>query len=172
MDLLTDMTIRYVLAQVTAGAQVVQLFDSWVGCLSPADYDCYVAPYTRRIFAALAQTGVPTIHFGTGTAGLLVEMAAAGGDLIGVDWRISLAEAWEQIGFARGIQGNLDPAVLLAPEDVMRQRAIGVLQEAAGRPGHIFNLGHGVLPESPRDHLRRLVEIVHDYRVEVEKNAS
>ncbi len=170
MGVLTHATIRYLLAQIGAGAQAIQLFDSWVGCLSPADYQAHVAPFTRDVFAALATAGVPTIHFGTGTAGLLPLMAAAGGDVIGVDWRIGLDDAWTQIGYNRGIQGNLDPAVLLAPLDVIRQRAQKVLEQAARRPGHIFNLGHGVLPQAPRERLRWLVEMVHEYSVTGERS--
>lgn len=169
MDLLTQMTIDYLRAQVASGANVVQVFDSWVGCLSPADYARYVAPSMRRIFAALAEGGVPAIHFGTATAGLLEALAAAGGEVIGVDWRIRLDEAWRRIGPQRGIQGNLDPAVLLAPPEVIEERAREVLRQAAGRPGHIFNLGHGVLPQTPRHHLRRLVDVVHAFQIEEER---
>jgi uroporphyrinogen decarboxylase len=161
MELLTDMAVRYLRAQIDAGIHAVQLFDSWVGCLAPGDYRAAVAPYSRRIFDALALAGVPAIHFGTGTAGLLGEMAAAGGDVIGVDWRIDLDAAWAQIGPGRGIQGNLDPAALLAPDPVLRRKAAAVLAQAAGRPGHIFNLGHGVLPQTERSRLRMLVDLVH-----------
>ncbi len=162
MEQLTDMVVRYVRAQIAAGVQVVQLFDSWVGCLSPADYVSHVAPYTGPIFAALQQAHVPAIHFGTGTAGMLAEMAAAGGDVIGVDWRIALDRAWAHIG-ARGIQGNLDPAVLLGSREVIRERTQQILRQAAGRPGHIFNLGHGVLPQTSREHLRYVVDLVHEH---------
>lgn len=169
MDLLTQMTIDYLRAQVASGAKVVQVFDSWVGCLSPVDYARYAAPSMRRIFAALAEGGVPAIHFGTATAGLLEAMATLGGDVIGVDWRIRLDEAWKRIGPQHGIQGNLDPAVLLAPPEVIEERAGEVLRQAAGRRGHIFNLGHGVLPQTPRHHLRRLVDVVHAFQVEDER---
>lgn len=168
MTRLTDAAIGYLRAQIAAGVQAVQLFDSWIGCLSPADYERAVAPHSRRIFEAVAQTGVPAIHFGTGTAGLVDVMARAGGDVIGVDWRIGLADAWARIG-ARGIQGNLDPAVLLAEWDVVRDRARQVLDQAAGRPGHIFNLGHGVLPQTSPEMLRRLVEFVHTASVREER---
>lgn len=169
MERLTAMTIQYLLAQITAGAQAVQLFDSWVGCLGPADYAESVAPSIRRIFAAVREAGVPAIHFGTGTSGLLEQMADAGGDVIAVDWRMGLAAAWARIGFGRGIQGNLDPTVLLAPRAAVEWHAATILAQAAGRPGHIFNLGHGVLPETPQDRLRGLVEFVHDYpRTEVQ----
>ncbi|TMI75285.1 MAG: uroporphyrinogen decarboxylase [Bacillati bacterium ANGP1] len=163
MELLTDMVIRYLGTQVAAGVQAVQLFDSWVGCLGATDYAQHVAPYIRAIAAALRPAGTPMIHFGTGTAGLLPEMAAAGGEVIGVDWRIPLAEAWARIGYDRGIQGNLDPAVLLAPRDIVRRRTLEILRQAAGRPGHVFNLGHGVLPQTPREHLRYVVDLVHEY---------
>lgn len=162
MHRLTDATIAYLQAQVAAGAQAVQLFDSWVGALAPRDYETAVMPHMQRLFGALAALEVPVIHFGTGTAGLLPLMARAGGDVIGVDWRIRLSDAWAQIGDA-GIQGNLDPAVLLAPFEVAAAAAREILSESAARPGHIFNLGHGVLPQTPPDHLRRLVELVHEH---------
>jgi uroporphyrinogen decarboxylase len=161
MERLTEVTIRYLRAQVAAGVQVVQLFDSWMGDLGRREYQRHVLPHTRRIFAALREEGVPTIHFGTGTVGLLEQMAEAGPDLVSVDWRVPLDEAWSRIGAGKGIQGNLDPAVLLTPMEVVREQAAGVLATAGGRPGHIFNLGHGVLPDTPSDHLRQLVEFVH-----------
>jgi len=164
MERLTTMTTAYLTTQVASGASAVQLFDSWVGCLSPAEYTMSVAPYVRRIFDAVRESGVPAIHFGTGTAGLLGEMAAAGGDVIGVDWRIALSAAWARIGADRAIQGNLDPSVLLAPRDVVQTQAAAVLAQAAGRAGHIFNLGHGVLPDTPQEALRDLVQFVHSYR--------
>lgn len=160
LDRLAEMTAAYLHLQVTAGVQAVQLFDSWAGCLSPSDYAAFAAPYTRAVCERIVPIGVPIIHFGTNTSGLLPLMAAAGGDVIGVDWRIALDDAWNRIG-PRGIQGNLDPTVLLAEPAVIESRAAGVLAQAAGRPGHIFNLGHGVLPETPQDHLRRLVDFVH-----------
>jgi uroporphyrinogen decarboxylase len=161
MTRLTDATIAYLRAQALAGAQALQLFDSWVGALSPRDYESAILPHMRRLFEALRGLGVPTIHFGTGTAGLLGLMARAGGDVIGVDWRIGLADAWDRIG-AAGIQGNLDPAIALGPFDVVAAAARAILRDAAGRNGHIFNLGHGVLPETPPDNLRRLVDLVHE----------
>jgi uroporphyrinogen decarboxylase len=149
-------------AQARAGADVVQLFDSWVGALSPDDYEEFVAPWSARIFDALRAAGVPAIHFGTGTATLLEGMAAAGGDVIGLDWRIPLDEGWRRVGTgARAVQGNLDPAVLLAPWERVAAAARDVLARAGGRPGHIFNLGHGVLPETEPDVLGRLRELVH-----------
>jgi uroporphyrinogen decarboxylase len=161
METLTEVTVRYLRAQVAAGVQVVQLFDSWMGDLGRREYEAAVLPYSRRIFEAVRATGVPTIHFGTGTVGLLEAMAAAGSDLVSVDWRVPLDEAWRRIGLGKGIQGNLDPAVLLAPYEVVARQADRVLAEAGGRDGHIFNLGHGVLPDTPSDHLTRLVSHVH-----------
>jgi uroporphyrinogen decarboxylase len=161
METLTEVTIRYLRAQAEAGAQVLQLFDSWVGALGRPEYEEYVLPHSARIFAALADTGVPTIHFGTATAGLLEQMASAGSDIVSVDWRIPLDEAWARIGDQQGIQGNLDPAVLMAPFEIVEREARKVLDRAAGRPGHIFNLGHGVLADTPSDRLTRLVELVH-----------
>ncbi len=160
MERLAAMVVVYLQAQVGAGADVVQLFDSWVGGLGPADYQRYVQPHVRRIFAALH--GVPTIHFGTGTAALIELLAEAGGDVIGLDHRLPLAEAWKRVGHDRGIQGNLDAARLLAGWEATRDGAQVVLDEAAGRSGHIFNLGHGVLPQTDPELLHRLVDYVHE----------
>lgn len=160
MERLSVMVVAYLRAQVEAGADVVQLFDSWVGGLGPADYREFVQPHVRRIFASLAD--VPTIHFGTGTSALLELLAEAGGDVIGVDHRVSLADAWRRLGPERGIQGNLDSARLLAGWDATRVGAQVVLDEAASRRGHVFNLGHGVLPQTDTDLLRRLVDFVHE----------
>ena len=156
---LSGMAIAYLQAQVDAGADVVQLFDSWVGGLGPADYVTYVQPHVRRIFDALT---VPTIHFATGAAGLLELMADAGGDVIGVDHRLSLADAWRRVGYHRGIQGNLDAGRLLGGWAPTEAGTRAVLEEAGGRPGHVFNLGHGVLPQTDPDLLRRLVDFVHN----------
>jgi uroporphyrinogen decarboxylase len=161
METLTEVTIRYLTAQVEAGVEVVQLFDSWMGSLGRREYEENVLPYSRRIFDAVNALGVPTIHFGTGTAGLLEQMTAAGSALISVDWRVPLDEAWSRIGHDRGIQGNLDPAVLMAPWAVIEREARRVLDYAGDRPGHVFNLGHGVLADTPPGHLTRLVELVH-----------
>lgn len=161
MNKLTEVVIRYLVAQTRAGADVVQLFDSWVGALSPSTYRRFVQPYSRRIFQAVKQTGTPSIHFGTGTASLLELMAAAGGDVISIDWRMDLDDAWARIGYDRGIQGNLDPTLLLTPWNVIEEGMYDVLRRAANRPGHIFNLGHGVLADTPPEMLRRLVEAVH-----------
>ncbi len=162
MTRLSGLVLDYLLAQVEAGAQIVQLFDSWVGCLSPSDYRRYVLPHMSGIFSGLRRSGAPSIHFGTGTVGILSLMREAGGDVIGIDWRVDLGEAWRMIGYDRGIQGNLDPALLLGPWPVIEDGARRVIEAAGGRPGHIFNLGHGVLPASPVEHLQRLVEFVHD----------
>jgi len=159
MDKLASTFAAYVAACVRAGADVIQLFDSWVGALSVHDYREFAAPYSER---ALAAVDVPTIHFATGDAHLLEERTAAGGDVIGIDWRVPLDVAWERIGDDRGIQGNLDGAVLLGPWERVAAGAEAVLERAGGRPGHIFNLGHGVLPATDPAALRRLVELVHE----------
>jgi uroporphyrinogen decarboxylase len=159
MSKLADMAIRYLNAQVDAGAHVVQLFDSWVGGLGPAEYEAYVQPHVARIFDGVT---APTIHFGTGASALLGQMAAAGGDVIGVDHRVSLAAAWDVIGHDRGIQGNLDGARLLGGWEAVEAGATRVLAQAAGRRGHVFNLGHGVLPGTDPELLRRLVDLVHE----------
>jgi uroporphyrinogen decarboxylase len=161
MDRLTEAMISYLQAQIEAGADVVQVFDSWVGALAPADYERAVLPWMQRLFAALRPSGTPTIYFGTGTTAILEAMASAGSDLLSVDWRVRLDDAWRRIGPERGIQGNLDPVRPLAGWEVAQVGAREVLAQAGGRPGHIFNLGHGVLPETSPDVLRRLVDFVH-----------
>jgi len=162
MNFLVDGMATYLRAQVDAGAQALQLFDSWAGALSPREYDESVSPFTRRLFHEIRETGVPCIHFGTGTSGFLESFAAAGGDVVGVDWRIPIDTAWRRIGEDRGIQGNLDPAALLGPADVWRPAAQDVLDRIGNRTGHVFNLGHGVLPETHQDELRALVGLVHE----------
>jgi uroporphyrinogen decarboxylase len=163
MEKLTETFARYVAAKARAGADVIQVFDSWVGALSPSDYEEFVAPYSARILAA---ADVPTIHFGTGTATLLSSMADAGGDVIGLDWRIPLDRGWTEVGEDRGVQGNLDPAVLLGPWERIESETRAILARAGGRPGHVFNLGHGVPPETDPAVLRRLTEFVHEATVE------
>lgn len=153
----------YLNAQIDAGAQLVQLFDSWVGCLGPDDYRRFVLPHSRAAIAAIRE-GVPVIHFATGNPALLPLLSEAGGSVIGVDWRIRLDDAWRAIGSDKGIQGNLDPTVLLASPAEIRRRAREILGQAAGRPGHIFNLGHGVLPQTPVENVLALVEEVHGFR--------
>jgi uroporphyrinogen decarboxylase len=160
MERLVDATALYLNAQVRAGAQAIQVFDSWVGTLGPDDYRTYVLPSMRRLFGLLPPE-VPAIHFGTGTSSLLELQREAGGQVVGLDWRVDLAQAWDRLGPDVAVQGNLDPAVLLAPWPVVEQHARRILERASGRPGHIFNLGHGVLPNTPVDTVRRLVELVH-----------
>ena len=166
MEKLTEVVGQYLLAQARAGANALQLFDSWVGQLSPDDYRRLVLPYSRRAIEIARQAGVPIIHFGTDTNGMLELIRDAGGDVIGVDWRIDLAAGWQRLGSDVAIQGNLDPVALFAPWPQLRERARRVLDSAAsvGRPGHIFNLGHGILPQTPVDNVRRLVDFVHEYR--------
>ena len=164
MEKLTDAFSRYVRGQVRAGADVIQLFDSWVGALSPADYEEFVQPYSARI---LASVDCPTIHFGTGTATLLEQMRDAGGDVIGLDWRIPLDVGWEAVGGERGVQGNLDGALLLGPWERVERGALDVLARAAGRAGHVFNLGHGVVPDTDPALLGRLRELVHEHTARV-----
>ena len=153
----------YLVAQVEAGAQAVQLFDSWVGCLSPDDYREYVLPHSRFVLRQVGATGVPVIHFGTGTAALLPLMKEAGGDVIGLDWRTPLDWGWRQVGPGVGVQGNLDPAALFAPRPELERRLRRILEQAAGRPGHIFNLGHGILPGTPVENVKAVVEMVHEF---------
>jgi uroporphyrinogen decarboxylase len=157
MEKLADQFSRYVAGKVRAGADVIQLFDSWVGALSPSDYEEFVAPYSARI---LRSVDAPTIHFGTGTAGLLGLMADSGGDVIGLDWRVALDRGWSEVGEDRGVQGNLDPLVLLGPWERIEADSRDILDRAAGRPGHVFNLGHGVPPDTDPAVLRRLTELV------------
>lgn len=160
--LATTMT-GYLKAQVAAGARAIQLFDSWVGALAREDYESRVVSHTRVMFESLAALDVPRIHFGTDTASLLEPIARSGPDVISLDWRMPLDEGWQRVGLQRAIQGNLDPAVLLGPEDFVRERAREVLRRAGGRPGHIFNLGHGVLPDTPVENLQVLIETVHSW---------
>jgi uroporphyrinogen decarboxylase len=160
MELLADATAVYLNAQIAAGAQVVQVFDSWVGTLSPHDYRQFVQPHMYRLFSRL-DPAAPAIHFGTGTATLLELQRDAGGVVIGLDWRVELDEAWQRLGPVVAIQGNLDPAVLLGPRSEIQRQARRILRQAGGRPGHIFNLGHGILPQTPVDNVRALIDIVH-----------
>jgi uroporphyrinogen decarboxylase len=163
---LTDITISFLQIQVTAGASAVQLFDSWVGTLSPEDYRAAVLPHSKRVFEALAGTGVVRLHFGVGTGELLGLMSEAGAEVVGVDWRVSLDEAARRVDIGTALQGNLDPAVLLAPWDVVERRARDVLSRGRTAEGHIFNLGHGVLPETEPDVLARLTDYVHEQTVQ------
>ena len=160
MSLIAASLVKYLNAQIDAGAQAVQLFDSWVGCLSPDDYREFVLPHTRAVIQGV-KPGVPVIHFGTGTATLLELMREAGGDVIGLDWRVRLNEGWQRVGHDVAIMGNLDPVALFAERKVLLAQAKRVLDQAEGRPGHIFNLGHGILPETPVENVIALVEFVH-----------
>lgn len=161
MGRLARSVARHLTAQIAAGAQAVQLFDSWVGCLGPDDYRRYVMPHTQSVIAALPM-GVPVIHFGAGNPALLPLLCEAGGDVLGIDWRVRLDDAWRTVGHERAVQGNLDPLALLAPRDEIRRRAKETLDQAAGRPGHIFNLGHGIVPQTPVDNVIALVDAVHE----------
>ena len=162
LEKLATVMSEYLIAQVEAGARALQIFDSWVGTLSPADYESRVLPYTRRIFEATRELEVPRIHFGTGTAGLLELIASSGADVISLDWRIDIGAGWKRIGHGLGVQGNLDPAILLGPVNEVIAGAHHVLRRAEGRRGHIFNLGHGVLPGSSLENLQALVETVRE----------
>ena len=159
-----DMMADYLTAQIEAGVQAVQIFDSWAGALGRADYREFALPHTTRIFSALKGSGVPLIHFGVGTTAILRDIADAGGDVVGVDWRQPLDEAWETIGYDRAVQGNMDPTLLLGPEDRLFAGADDVLRRANGRPGHVFNLGHGVLPDTPLERVQALARHVHETR--------
>ncbi len=161
MEKLTNLVVRFLKAQVSAGADAVQIFDSWVGCLSPDDYKAFVLPHMKRLFEETDELGVPRIHFGTGTATLLTLMKEAGGEVIGLDWRVHLDEAWQRLNFEVAVQGNLDPATLLGPFEFVRERTLDILKRAGGRTGHIFNLGHGILPQTDPDNIARLVDLVH-----------
>ncbi len=163
MNKISDVIINYLLAQIKAGADAVQLFDSWIGCLSTEDYRQYVLPHSRKVIEYIKkEEDVPVIHFGTNTTTLLQSMKEAGGDVIGLDWRINFDEGWEKIGFDRAVQGNLDPVVLLSNTVEIEKRVKDILKRADGRSGHIFNLGHGILPETPVDNVIALVDMVHN----------
>ena len=161
MSLISRALVKYLNAQVDAGAQALQLFDSWVGCLSPDDYREYVLPHTRSVIAGIA-SDTPVIHFGTGTGELLKLISEAGGNVIGIDWRVRLDDGWERVGRDKAVMGNLDPVALFANREQLRGQAKTILEQAGGRPGHIFNLGHGILPETPVENVIALVEMVHE----------
>ncbi|HUZ88700.1 MAG TPA: uroporphyrinogen decarboxylase [Candidatus Acidoferrales bacterium] len=158
---LAALAVDYLVAQVGAGAAAIQIFDSWVGILSQEDYVKRILPHTSAIFESLSVLAVPRIHFGTGTAGILEQIANSGADVVGLDWRVPLDQGWSRIGAGLAVQGNLDPALLLAPRPYLAERVREVLERAGGRPGHIFNLGHGVLPQTSPDALQEVVELVH-----------
>jgi uroporphyrinogen decarboxylase len=159
---LGEVVAGFLVAQVEAGAQAIQLFDSWAGQLGPEDYREFAMPHSARVIERVRQTGVPLIHFATGNPELLPLLRQAGGDVIGVDWRIDLDQAWRLVGDDVAVQGNLEPAALLAPRDVLRRRVVSVLDRAGDRPGHIFNLGHGILPETPVDAVAEVTDLVHE----------
>ena len=163
---LVSVLAEYATEQVTAGADALQVFDSWVGCLSPEDYVKYALPQTTKLIAALRKTGVPVIYFGTDTATLLAHMQSTGADVIGLDWRIPLDEGWRALNHSCAVQGNLDPVGLFADQSQINARAADILRRAAGRPGHIFNLGHGILPETPVENVQALVRFVHEMSAE------
>jgi uroporphyrinogen decarboxylase len=159
---ISDVLIRYLNAQIRAGVQAVQLFDSWAGCLSPPDYEEYVLPYSKRVIDGVNKS-VPLIHFATSNSTLLELMKQAGGDVIGVDWRVNLGEAWARLGYEVAIQGNLDPVILFGSVDLIKKEVKRILDRVGGRPGHIFNLGHGILPNTPVENVAALIEVVHQY---------
>lgn len=161
MERLAKVIAEYLNCQIAAGAQAVQIFDSWAGCLTPMDYEQFVQPYTKAVIDAVTP-GVPVINFSTGTSGLLKQVRAAGGDVIGLDWRVNLDEGWAAVGHDVAVQGNLDPVALFASPKEIKNRVGEILRRAAGRPGHIFNLGHGILPETPVDHVIAMVDAVHE----------
>ncbi|MBN2705018.1 MAG: uroporphyrinogen decarboxylase [Deltaproteobacteria bacterium] len=162
MEMITATVISYLRAQIEAGVQAVQLFDSWVGCLEPLDYQEFVFPYSRKIFAALEAYDLPKIHFANQASTFIEQVAAAGGDVIGLDWRQDLGKAWKQIGYDKGVQGNFEPVALFGPVPEIRKRVARILEQADQRPGHIFNLGHGILPTTPIDHARAMIDAVHE----------
>jgi uroporphyrinogen decarboxylase len=166
MERLSDVLVEYIAAQIHAGVQAVQIFDSWVGALSPLDYERFVLPYSQKVLAAAQARNVPVIHFGTNTATLLPLMKRAGGDVFGLDWRIPLEDGWKLLGADVAIQGNLDPVALFAPLPELKTRVQDILRSVDGRPGHIFNLGHGVLQHTPVDSLKAVVEMVHEFEME------
>ena len=165
MGKLVDVLGPFGISQVSAGARAIQVFDSWVGALGPDDYVRYVAPYSRALIERIRSASIPVIHFGTGAAGFFRELHAAGGDVMGVDWRINIDQAWMDISYRSAVQGNLDPAVLFAPLPELKMRVHELLKRTGTRPGHIFNLGHGILPETPVDHVRAVVDYVREFRM-------
>ncbi len=164
MGKLVDVLGSFALMQVSSGARVIQVFDSWVGALGPDDYVRFVAPYSRALIERIRSTGVPVIHFGTGAAGFFRELHAAGGDVMGVDWRINIDQAWLDISYRSAVQGNMDPAALFAPLPELKMRVHELLKRTGTRPGHIFNLGHGILPETPVENVKAVVQMVRDFR--------
>jgi uroporphyrinogen decarboxylase len=164
MGKIVDVVAPFASLQVAAGARAIQVFDSWVGALGPDDYVRFAAPYSRALIERIRATGVPVIHFGTGASGFFRELHAAGGDVMGVDWRINIDQAWMDISYRSAIQGNLDPVALFAPLPELKMRVTELLKRTGARPGHIFNLGHGILPETPVDHVKAVVQMVREFR--------
>ena len=164
MGKLVDVLGPFAVMQVASGARAIQVFDSWVGALSPDDYVRYVAPYSRALIERIRAAGVPVIHFGTGASGFFKELHAAGGDVMGVDWRVNIDQAWMDISYRSAVQGNLDPAALFAPLPELKAKVHELLKRTGTRPGHIFNLGHGILPETPVDSVKAVVQMVRDFR--------
>jgi uroporphyrinogen decarboxylase len=164
MGKIVDVLGPFAIMQVAAGARAIQIFDSWVGALSPDDYVRYVAPYSRALIERVRSTGVPVIHFGTGASGFFRELHAAGGDVMGVDWRVNIDQAWMDISYRSAVQGNLDPVALFAPLPELKAKIHELLKRTGTRPGHIFNLGHGILPETPVENVKAAVQIVRDFR--------
>jgi uroporphyrinogen decarboxylase len=163
MEIISNISIGYLAAQIRAGAQAVQIFDSWVGILSPTDYQTFVMPYSKHVLGSAQLLNVPVIHFGTNTSTLLPLMRRAGGNVIGLDWRINLDDGWTTLGPEVAVQGNLDPCALLAPINILKTRVYDILRRARGRNGHIFNLGHGILQQTPVDNLKAVVDMVHEF---------
>lgn len=164
MGKIVDVLGPFAIMQVAAGARAIQIFDSWVGALSPDDYVRYVAPYSRALIERIRSTGVPVIHFGTGASGFFRELHAAGGDVMGVDWRVNIDQAWMDISYRSAVQGNLDPVALFAPLPELKAKVHELLKRTGTRPGHIFNLGHGILPETPVENVKAVVQMVRDFR--------
>ena len=168
MEKISEVLIRYLKAQIRSGVQALQIFDSWVGCLTPGDYEEYVLPYSKKVMDGVGKS-VPLIHFATSNSTLLELMKRAGGDVIGVDWRVDIGEAWARLGYEVAIQGNLDPVILFGPVDRIEKETRRILDCVGGRPGHIFNLGHGILPDTPVDHVAALINTVHEYSSQVKQ---
>jgi uroporphyrinogen decarboxylase len=166
MEKISEVLIRYLNAQIRSGVQAIQVFDSWVGCLSPDDYEEYVLPFSKKVMDGVGKS-VPLIHFATSNSGLLELMKHAGGDVIGVDWRVNIGEAWARLGYDIAVQGNLDPVILFGPVGLIEKEVKKILDSVGDRPGHIFNLGHGILPNTPADHVAALVDMVHEYSSQV-----
>ena len=163
LDKIVEVLVPYAASQVSHGADVIQVFDSWVGALAPGDYEKYLLPHSRSLIRAIQSTGVPVVHFSTGGGSFLPLLHQAGGDVLGLDWRVRIDEAWSSIGHEAAVQGNLDPVALFAPEDELRRQVYDILKRVNGRPGFIFNLGHGILPETPVENVKAVVKMVREF---------